>query len=153
MIAFLRVFAVVAVVLGSAACGGADAVPTGAQPTGGQRQALSECLREHGVTPAPRPSGSPFPRPSGGRGGPGGFAANPEAREAMEACRALLPSGGPGQWGGRDGSALNAFRTCMKDNGVEQVRGMADLDQADPKVAKALEKCRPLLPERPSPTT
>ncbi|WP_281353254.1 hypothetical protein [Acrocarpospora corrugata] len=38
----------------------------------------------------------------------------------------------------------------MKDNGVDQVRGLQDLDQADPKVAKALEKCRPLMPASPS---
>ncbi|GAA0978730.1 hypothetical protein GCM10009555_042230 [Acrocarpospora macrocephala] len=152
MIAYLRIVAVAAVVLASAACGGEDAVPTGAQPSGDQRSAFTDCLREHGVTPAPRPSGSPSPRPSGRQGGQGGFGAmGPEAQAAMEACRSLMPSGGPGQQGNFDDSALNAFRTCMKDNGVEDVRGFQDLDQADPKVAEALEKCRALMPTRPSP--
>ncbi|GAA1014332.1 hypothetical protein Aple_079850 [Acrocarpospora pleiomorpha] len=152
MIAYLRIVAVVAVVLASAACGGEDAVPTGAQPSGDQRSAFTDCMREHGVTPAPRPSGSPFPRPSGGQGGQGGFGAmGEEAQKALEACRSLMPSGGPGRRGNFDDSALNAFRTCMKDNGVEDVRGLQNLDQADPKVAKALEKCRPLLPTQPSP--
>ncbi len=75
---------------------------------------------------------------------------NPEMQKAMEACRSLMPSGGPQRGGGFDQSAMNAFRTCMKDNGVEDVRGFNDLDQNDPKIAKALEKCRPLLPTRPS---
>ncbi|GAA0385287.1 hypothetical protein Acor_48580 [Acrocarpospora corrugata] len=74
----------------------------------------------------------------------------PEAQKAMEACQSLMPSGGPGRRGNSDDSALNAFRSCMKDNGVDQVRGLQDLDQADPKVAKALEKCRPLMPASPS---
>ncbi|WP_157520818.1 hypothetical protein [Herbidospora daliensis] len=44
-----------------------------------------------------------------------------------------------------DDSALNAFRTCMKDNGAE-VTGFRDVDRDDPAIKKALEKCRPLMP-------
>jgi len=71
--------------------------------------------------------------------------------KAFEACRSLMPQGGRGGFGGRRGAdpqALQAFRTCMKDNGAElpadgRVRGLAT---ADPKVAKAYDKCKVLLP-------
>jgi hypothetical protein len=77
---------------------------------------------------------------------------SPEMQKAMEACRALRPQGqggqGRGPQGGFDNSALQAFRSCMKDNGAEIASnaGMRDLKTSDPAIAKALEKCRPLLP-------
>ncbi|MEV7965571.1 hypothetical protein AB0O34_06255 [Sphaerisporangium sp. NPDC088356] len=78
---------------------------------------------------------------------------SPEMRKAFEACRSLMPQGGFGQGrGGQrrgvDDSALQAFRSCMKDNGAElpQNGGMRQLKTSDPAIAKALEKCRPLLP-------
>jgi hypothetical protein len=75
---------------------------------------------------------------------------DPAMSKAFEACRSLMPAGGGG-FGGRRGAdpqALQAFRTCMKDNGAELpanggVRGLAT---ADPKVAKAYDKCKVLLP-------
>ncbi|WP_405142179.1 hypothetical protein OG589_33535 [Sphaerisporangium sp. NBC_01403] len=77
---------------------------------------------------------------------------SPEMQKAFEACRSLMPQGGYGQGrgprGGMDDSALQAFRSCMKDNGAElpQNGGMRELKTSDPAIAKALEKCRPLLP-------
>ncbi len=75
---------------------------------------------------------------------------DPATRKAFEACRSLMPQGGQGGFGRRGGDpqALQAFRTCMKDNGAEisgAVR-VRDLATADPKAAKAYEKCRVLLP-------
>ncbi|MFD0852199.1 hypothetical protein ACFQ07_08200, partial [Actinomadura adrarensis] len=51
-----------------------------------------------------------------------------------------------GQGGG--GAAMAAFRDCMKKNGAtvaENARPGA-LETSDPKIAKALETCRALLP-------
>ncbi|MEU9889727.1 hypothetical protein [Sphaerisporangium sp. NPDC051011] len=80
---------------------------------------------------------------------------SPQQRQAFEACRSLMPNGGgfgQGRGGGFDASALEAFRTCMKDNGAELPQngtGMRDLKTDDPAVAAALKKCRPLLPSMP----
>jgi hypothetical protein len=74
----------------------------------------------------------------------------PEAREAMEACRSLMPEGSErgGPRGGMDNGALQAFRTCMKDNGAEvTAENLRDVTESDdPDIAAALKKCRPLLP-------
>ncbi|GII65229.1 hypothetical protein Skr01_53140 [Sphaerisporangium krabiense] len=79
---------------------------------------------------------------------------SPQTRQALEACRSLMPGGfGQGRrpGGGMDASALQAFRTCMKDNGAElpENGGMRGLKTEDPAIAKALKKCRPLLPTMP----
>ncbi|GGK96877.1 hypothetical protein ACFFWE_19355 [Sphaerisporangium melleum] len=165
--------AAVATALLVSGCGGGSATTAGAQPSpggaGGGGAAFAECMRKNGVdvpmrrpgggAPTARPSGSPFARPSGG---PGGFGTmSPEMRKAFEACRSLMPQGrrGPGGQGqGFDPSAMQAFRSCMKDNGAElpEKGGMRQLKTEDPAVAKALDKCRPLLPTTPptpQPTT
>jgi hypothetical protein len=154
-------------VLALAACGGNDntAATATATASGDPRAAFQACLKQHGVTlpsfgagtrPSARPSGV---RPSGqpSRGPGGGFGSmSPEMQKAMQACQSVMPSGaaGFGRFGG-DNSAMQAFRTCMKDNGAE-VQGRFDASaQSDPKVVKALKKCRPLLPTgspQPSPS-
>ncbi|WP_157519001.1 hypothetical protein [Herbidospora mongoliensis] len=155
-----------ALLLTLTACGG-DAEATGAAPSAaasgapGDRAALTECLKEHGVTlpegggwggnrnggqPGERPSGPPESRPSGEpRVRPSGFPSmDDKTREALQACGGGQMMGGRGG-GGMDDSALNAFRTCMKDNGAE-VRSFRDVNRDDPAIKKALEKCGPLLP-------
>ncbi|MFC4591443.1 hypothetical protein [Sphaerisporangium corydalis] len=74
-------------------------------------------------------------------------------QKAFDACRSLMPRGGGfgqgrGPRGGVDASALQAFRSCMKDNGADlpENSGIRDLKTSDPAIAKALDKCRPLLP-------
>ncbi len=146
-----------ALLLTLTACDGGEttAAPAPSSPGGpGDRTAMAKCLKEHGVALPEggfrtRPSGAPSDggrwgngassRPSGEpRARPSGFPSmDGKMREAFEAC------GG----GGRrmDDSALNAFRTCMKDNGAE-VTGFRDVDRDDPAIKKALEKCRPLMP-------
>ncbi|MFC6086126.1 hypothetical protein [Sphaerisporangium aureirubrum] len=164
MIALSRVLGVATVasaVLLASGCGGVAGGTAGAKASparsGDGRAAFAECLREHGVTmptgrpggaPTARPSGAPSGRPSRGAGGFGTM--GPEAREALEACRSLMPEGGFGRGGGPrvNAGALQAFRTCMKDNGAEvtgdNLRDLTEND--DPDVAAALKKCRPLLP-------
>ena len=69
--------------------------PPGAGPSGGQFDALANCLKEHGFN-LPRP-------PAGGRppGGPAGGGAPPfagqnaaKARKAFQACSRYAPGGG-----------------------------------------------------------
>jgi hypothetical protein len=147
-------------------CGGGDDTPatttTRAAAGGGSsadpRAAFTECLRKNGVTlPTGRPSGMAGGRPTGRptarpSGGFGGFRSmDPAMSKAFEACRSLMPQGGRGGFGGRRGAdpqAMQAFRTCMKDNGAELPADGRVRDPAttDPKVAKAYDKCKVLLP-------
>ncbi|MBN6546491.1 hypothetical protein, partial [Actinacidiphila bryophytorum] len=140
----------------------------------GSMTAYRDCLSQHGVQlpsfaprtgrPTDRPSGRPSGRPGGGFGGFGGASADPKTQAAMKACEALRPqfSGrGGGAGGGADASAFQAFTSCLKDHGVTLPTGSpssrpgrfgANLDTADPKVAKAYATCKPLLPQRPAPS-
>lgn len=168
------VLATAAALLGSAACdssGGTAAASSSASAgstRGGGFAAFAACLRRHGVNvPTVRPSD----RLDGGFGFRNLGSADPQA---LQACRSLAPQ--------RRGPAMRellAFRSCLADHGVTlptpspgamRSPGAARtpgirrspgaglfgrLDTADPKVAKALKTCRPLLPTfspRPSPS-
>ena len=159
------VLASVAALLFSAACGSsggkASATPSGTSGSGGFA-AYAGCLRKHGVNiPTARPSGRPSRRPGGGFFGGGN-------QRAMRACRSLAPQR---QGGGMQ--EMQAFRRCLSDHGVRlptpapgAVRSpgvrrspgagrFGGFNTADPKVAKAMKTCRPLLPSlspRPSPS-
>ncbi|MBD3146512.1 PT domain-containing protein [Microbispora bryophytorum] len=146
----------------------------GGGSSAGSQAAFTECLRKNGVTlpsgqpwgrPGGRPSGRPTDRPTARptarpSGGFGGFRSmDPAMSKAFEACRSLMPQGGRGGFGGRRGAdpqAMQAFRTCMKDNGAElpaDGRVRRDPATADPKAAKAYDKCKVLLPApNPAPT-
>lgn len=170
------VLATAAALLGSAACGssGGTAAAASSSPAASGRggfAAYAQCLRQHGVTiPTARPTPGQGGRPGGGFGFRGLASANPQA---LQACRSLMPQRrGPGM------QAMQAFRSCLSDHGVTMptpspgamrpqgartpgVRRspgaglFGRLDTADPKVAKALKTCRPLLPTfspRPSPS-
>lgn len=119
--------------------------------------------------PSGRPSGAPSPgasgRPGGGGpGGPGGGFGNlrPEGvddatwQKAQDACRSVLPTGGPGrgqngggpngdngQNGGGQPGAGTAYANCLSDRGVRLTAG---LNTADPTVAEALKACQVLSP-------
>jgi hypothetical protein len=157
----------------TAACGSSggktSASPSTSAGTSGGFAAYAACLRQHGVNvPTARPSGRP-----GGGGGNGlfGGGANHQARQA---CRSLAPRGG---FGGRGMQELQAFRSCLSDHGVklptpgaQRTPGaqptagarrtpgeglLGRFNTSDPKVAKAVKLCRPLLPTptpRPSST-
>ncbi|MFE3579703.1 hypothetical protein [Streptomyces vinaceus] len=167
-----------------AACGlllagcssGAGAVRTATSPSSSASassdakamDAYRECLAQHGVTMAPRPSGSRGPGggPGGGggrggaSGGPGrGASADPQRSEAAQACADLRPqfNGRGGGSGGGDGSAMKAFTSCLKDHGVALpsaspgapgARGFSGLPTSDPQSAQAYETCKALLPQR-----
>jgi hypothetical protein len=157
-----------AALLFSAGCGSSGAKASASPSASGGASgfaAYAACLRQHGVNiPTARPSG----RPSGGGGGFfGGGGAN---QQAQQACRSLAPRGGFG--GGRGMQELQAFRSCLSDHGVKLTtpapgvrrtpgtgrtpgaertpggRMFGGFDTSDPKVAKAVKTCRPLLPTR-----
>jgi len=146
-------------------------------------EAYRDCLAQHGVKlpgfspgahpsgrPTDRPSARPSGRPSGGfRGGFGGASADPETQKAAQACASVRPAfHAPGGAGGADSSAVQAFRSCLEDHGVTlpstsptsttRPRGGGGffgpaLDTSDPKVSKAYDTCKPLLPQRPTPSS
>jgi hypothetical protein len=163
-------------VLFSAGCGSsggkAAATPSASASASGGFAAYTACLRQHGVN---IPTTRPTARPSGGGGGFfGGGGANQQARQA---CQSLAPRGGRN--GGRGMQETQAFRSCLADHGVTLptptpganrtpgaqrspgarrspgAGAFGRFDTSDPKVAKAVKICRPLLPTfspRPSPS-
>ena len=106
------------------------------------------------------------PPPTGTNGRRGGFLPAGVSRatfqKAQQACASKRPQGGfGGGFGNRGGtapsaSALAAFRSCLSSHGVKLAsgsRGFGGLDRSDPKVAKALQTCSVLLPQRTRPGT
>ena len=111
--------------------------------------------------PSGRPSGFPSGRPTAfpsGRQG-GGFAGmRPEGvddetwQKAQTACASVMPTGGPGGFGGNQGggnrgggdrAADAAYRNCLADHGVTTDPATT---AADPKTAAAVEACAVLRP-------
>jgi hypothetical protein len=166
--------AVPAAALALAACGGggshsagASTTPSTSTPGGGgafaQRFiAYRTCLQQHGVTlpnrPRNRNGGPPSTTPGetrppggffGGGGGRGLFGLDqndPKVQVAEKACASQRPTGG--NFPNINGSAFQAFTSCLKDHGVtiNGQSGLRGLNRSDPKVAAALSTCRPLLP-------
>ena len=160
-----------AALLFSAACGSsggkASAAPSGSVSASGGFAAYAACLRQHGVN---IPTARPTARPSGRAGG--GFLGGGANQQAIQACRSLAPQGGGrGGFGGRGMQELQAFRSCLSDHGVklptptpgarppgvQRTPGarrtpgagpFGGFNTSDPKVAKAVKTCRPLLPTR-----
>ena len=150
----------------TAACGGDTGASAAAPRSSGSNDpqgAFRQCLQQHGVTlPSGRPgqgqgqggrppSGRPTAQPSGG------FPSmSSQQRQAFQACASLAPNGGGfgGGFGGGPGqSAFRAFQNCMDQHGVKVANnGFRSLRTTDPKVAKALKTCQPLLPQRGSGT-
>ncbi|MFI0717809.1 hypothetical protein [Streptomyces sp. NPDC021224] len=143
--------------------------------------AYRDCLAKNGVQlpsfspgarPSGRPSGMPSGRPTDGKGFRGGFpgfggaSADPKTQKAMQACESLRPQFNRGNGGGADSSAFAAFTSCLKDHGVTLPTSTASpnasgrrgggmfnaLNTSDPKIAKAYETCKALLPSRPTPS-
>ncbi|MFB9839705.1 hypothetical protein [Actinoallomurus acaciae] len=163
-----------AALLLTAACGSSSGDKAAASPSGSASSsgfaAYAACLKQHGVNiPTARPSGRPS---GGGRGFFGGG-----NQQAVQACRSLAPQGG--RFGGQGMQELQAYRSCLSDHGVklptptpgaqrtpgaERTPGarrspgagfLGGLNTTDPKVAKAVKTCKPLLPTfspRPSPS-
>ncbi|MFI6002188.1 hypothetical protein ACIA98_17560 [Streptomyces sp. NPDC051366] len=139
-----------------------------ASPNAKAMDAYRQCLAQHGVTAAPRPSGSG--RPPGVTRGPGagadgwggasggsgrGAPADPQRREATQACADLRPQfNGRGGGPGGDSSAMKAFGSCLKDHGVVLSSASPDgspmrgLPTSDPQSAQAFQTCKALPPQR-----
>jgi hypothetical protein len=96
----------------------------------------------------------------GGFGGGGGLQAvlaDPANKAAVEACKSLAPTGGFGTGGfgngGRRGQALQAYFSCLSDNGVSVPTTVAggpppSIDRTTPAFTAANLKCQVLLPKR-----
>jgi hypothetical protein len=129
-------------------------------------QAYQACLTQNGVTIPTRPStaadattvagqrGGGF---GGGSGSLQGVIADPANKAAVDACASLLPPGGftGGGGGGNAGGsqALQAYDSCLSDNGVTVPTTVAggpppSIDRTSPAFAAANEKCQALLPQR-----
>ena len=127
---------------------------------------FAACMREHGVDmPDPQLDGSG--RVQVGIGGPGGGRFQPEELEAaMEACRDLMPGGGPGGGGPsmsqEDQDRILEFAQCMRDHGIDfpdpqfsdgggVIRigpggAQPNFDPEDPEFQEAQEACEHHLP-------
>jgi len=177
---------VVVACLALVGCGGggtttssAGASSAGASSSTTQSAGLSAfqtCLKQHGVKITPRasfspgasfsprafPSGTAFPTafPSGARSGfpGGGFGAGGANSAAFKACQKYAPAGF--RTGGTiSASAIAAFKSCMKQNGITVTSttfaSLARLVRSSKKAAAAYSTCRVLLAQgfaRPSPT-
>ena len=161
---FTALLSVLAVVL--AACGGGSPATATGSPattaTAGDQSAFTKCLADHGVQ---LPAGGAIPgsggiapsgsRPAGGPGGslpvggPGGSLPagvdQTKLQEAVQACQSVAPAGA----GGIDTTQLQAFATCLKDNGVDASAATAfqQLNSADATVQKAVQACQALAPQ------
>ena len=132
--------------------------------------AFTTCLQEHGVKVAAgqfggaRPTGSfspgasfsPGTLPSGSPRPGASFGGANSA--ALKACAKYAPSGFAGGNQAISSSALAAFKSCLKSNGV-QVTGstanqiLAELRNSTGKTATALHTCQVLIqPAAPTPT-
>jgi hypothetical protein len=122
------------------------------------------CLKQHGVTITPRPSGA---RPTGSFS-PGAFptgSAHPRPSvtgadsTALKACAKYAPAGfGGGANRTVSSSALTAFKSCLSSNGVKATGSTASailsqLRNATGKTATAAHTCEVLLQATaPTPT-
>ncbi|MFI6150029.1 hypothetical protein [Streptomyces sp. NPDC051109] len=144
----------------NAAASAATSASAAPSPDAKAMDAYRQCLAQHGVTTAPRPTSTRGPGAGGwggASGGPGRRAsADPQRNEAARACADLRPQfngrgGGPG---GGDGSAMKAFTSCLKDHGVAlpsatpNAPGARGFPTSDPQSAQAFETCKALLPQR-----
>ncbi|MEV0589086.1 hypothetical protein [Nonomuraea sp. NPDC050310] len=153
--------ALAVLLIGSAACGGAE--PAATKPaTGGsaapdaqnadKARKFSQCLRENGIPgfPDPGPDGKLPAAPLRG------LSVDEATQEkALNACREHMPSGIlGGQQDPQVQDQRRKFAQCMRDNGVsgfpdpDPNGGFGDqsrFDTADPSVRKATEACEPLL--------
>jgi hypothetical protein len=148
---------------------GGPAGPSGGQfemtmkvdPASGAK--FSACMRKHGVTSFPDPTGQGLITIHSGMGiDPG----SPAFRSARSVCDKLLPNGGqptPAQIAQRQKQAL-AFSSCMRAHGLKdfpdpsnggiqiQTRPGSDLNPDNPTFQKAQQACQGDLPFKPQST-
>jgi len=148
---------------------GGPAGPSGGQfqmtmkvdPTSGAK--YSACMRKHGVTSFPDPTGQGLITIHSGMGiDPG----SPAFRSARSVCQKLLPNGGqptPAQIAQQQKKML-ALSSCMRAHGVKdfpdpsngglqiQTRPGSDLNPDNPTFQKAQKACQGDLPFKPQST-
>jgi hypothetical protein len=129
--------------------------------------AYASCMRSHGVPNFPDPQVSEAP--GGGvrvkQAAPvGALEDNPRVRSALQACRSLLPGGGPGGEGQtispseqeqylrlaaciRAHGVPNLHDPTFSSNGVH-VPGLQPSELSSPTFEKAEQACRSLIPKR-----
>jgi hypothetical protein len=151
-----------------AACGSSKPAATASEPSGAadtttttsatgnaDATAYRDCLTQHGVTTPNR--GASTPPDSTPRGsfpnGPNGTQ-DPATQASFAACASLRPSAGNGFGNrGANSQALQAYFSCLRDNGVAVPDATAtgpppSIDRASPAFAAANAKCQVLLPQR-----
>jgi hypothetical protein len=153
--ALLAILAAVAVLL--AACGGDDDSGSGSTTTtaaagsssgegpsdnGTGAVAFAKCMRDHGVTDFPDPSGQ------GQFTMGGGIQSNPNFQTAVQACQHLLPNGLNNGGGSGGNDSILAFAKCMRENGVPDFPdptggaiNIGGVDVSSPAFQAASEKC------------
>ncbi|MHB1739780.1 MAG: hypothetical protein ACYCXA_09955 [Actinomycetes bacterium] len=146
----------------------AASASTSTSAKGASFEAYRSCLAKHGIT---LPTARPRPSASASTGGPTGVSPSghpsfgglpPGVNQstfdaAQKACGSLRPAGGFGGTGAAGLTALQAFRSCLADNGETVPAGtrLATLMQESTvgsKLAAAITTCRPLLPSTPART-
>jgi hypothetical protein len=162
------VFAILAAALPLAACGsssssnsGTNAASTASNPNNNKALAFAQCMRSHGV--------SNFPDPSGGhldlqiQRTPNSTSVNgvevnaPAFKSAMQACKADLPNGGkPAPPSASQRAAALQFAQCMRSHGVSNfpdpqisgghvlIQGQTPIDTNSPAFKAAQQACQPL---------
>lgn len=159
--------------LALSACGGGSSSSSGASGSttttikgSTSRTALSDCLKQHGVTlpagfgnggpPAGETPGSP---PAGGTPGslpaggtPGSLPVGVDQQKLQSAFKACGGTGSGFPGGGRNSQAFQAYTSCLGDHGVKvtQAKGStpATFDRNSAAFAAANKTCAALLPSR-----
>jgi hypothetical protein len=146
-------------------------LPATTAPTGGGNaanaaalQAYRACLTQNGVTlpaaPTTVPGATTVPGQRGAGGGGGGLQSvitDPANQAAVTACASLRPAGF-GQANPARTQAMQAYYSCLGDNGVTvptTVAGGAppSIDRTTPAFTAANAKCQALLPQRTGSST
>jgi hypothetical protein len=128
---------------------------------GSQAIAYTACMREHGVTNFPEPQVSEH----GNEGSvkmavPVGVGSNPKFKPAQQACRKLLPGGGPGRQAALTPAQQERYlraAACIRSHGVPSFpdptfsAGAAHIPQHavdlnSPTVKTAVHDCESLIP-------
>lgn len=110
-----------------------------------------QCMRDHGVDlpdPDPGQPGIQLQLPPG----------DPNAAEAMEECRSLLPNGGEAPEVDAEAlESLRAFTACMRENGIDMADPGTDgtlsvpagVDPESAEFQAAMTECQPMLEGAP----
>lgn len=150
-----------------AACGSSSpssGTNAAATSNGNKALAFAQCMRSHGVSNFPDPTGGKFnlrvQRTPGSTNVNGVEVNGPAFRSAMNACKADLPNGGkPQPPSASQRAAALKFAQCMRSHGVTnfpdpQVSGngvllkgggASPLDLNSPAVKSAQQACQPLI--------